>query len=155
MRACLAADGEDTKAHTEDYERERANFAESDGGGFGDRRQEIVFIGTSLDRAAIASALDACLASDEEMDEYRAVWAVEDMRMHAANGPFRFEVGDAVECRLGNGAWARGTVTKQYYREAAWTADQWVPYEVRLDGASEGEIIWPREDMDVCIRAAD
>ena len=50
---------------------------------------------------------------------------------------------------------ARGTVTKQYYREAAWTAAQWAPYKVRLDGASEGEIIWPREDMDVCIRAAD
>ena len=77
MRACLAADGEDTTAHTQDYERERANFAEGDGDGFGDRRQEIVFIGTGLDetaknRAIIVAALDACLLTEKEMQLYRS-----------------------------------------------------------------------------------
>eukprot|EP00287_Rhodomonas_sp_CCMP768_P004843 CAMPEP_0196730896 /NCGR_PEP_ID=MMETSP1091-20130531/10821_1 /TAXON_ID=302021 /ORGANISM="Rhodomonas sp., Strain CCMP768" /LENGTH=164 /DNA_ID=CAMNT_0042073981 /DNA_START=1 /DNA_END=495 /DNA_ORIENTATION=- len=39
-------------------------------GRFGDRRQEIVFIGIDLDQDVVEELLDACLLSDAEMQEY-------------------------------------------------------------------------------------
>ncbi|OAA66700.1 Cobalamin (vitamin B12) biosynthesis CobW-like protein [Niveomyces insectorum RCEF 264] len=43
------------------------------GGEWGDRRQEIVFIGESLDAAALGSALDACLLNDEEYAQWETL----------------------------------------------------------------------------------
>ena len=40
-------------------------------GEYGDRRQEIVIIGISMDKEAICSLLDSCLVTDEEMEEYK------------------------------------------------------------------------------------
>lgn len=39
---------------------------------FGDRRQEIVFIGIDLDQDKITKTMNDCLLSDEEMEKYRA-----------------------------------------------------------------------------------
>ena len=49
MRACLAGDGADTTADTAAYRSERRTFD----GHWGDRRQEIVFIGVGLDTDAL------------------------------------------------------------------------------------------------------
>ena len=43
-------------------------------GEFGDHRQELVFIGVRMDKAAITKAFDECLLTDAEMDAYRKHW---------------------------------------------------------------------------------
>jgi G3E family GTPase len=41
---------------------------------FGDMRQELVFIGQNLDKAAITEALDACLLNDEDSSRGQEYW---------------------------------------------------------------------------------
>ena len=38
---------------------------------WGDRRQELVFIGANMDELSIRAMLDSCLLSDAELEDYR------------------------------------------------------------------------------------
>jgi len=52
-----------------------ADWDMSDASSYGDRRQEIVFIGVNMDEAKICEQLDAALLTDAEMGEYTKRWA--------------------------------------------------------------------------------
>jgi hypothetical protein len=43
-------------------------------GTYGDRRQELVFIGIDMDESVIRSLLDHCLLTPQEMEEGPDVW---------------------------------------------------------------------------------
>merc|ERR1719401_2371268 len=102
MRAALSSSGMNTSEESIGYKAERKHF-KSWAGDLGDRRTEVVFIGTNLNKAAIESALNDCLLTDAELEGYRATWAQEDLRIAAKKGPFRFSVGTRVECNMGTG----------------------------------------------------
>lgn len=64
----------------EDFEHIRAKFE----GAYGDRRQEIVFIGIGINQAAITEALNQCLLTDGEMKRYRYVCHSSESKGHLA-----------------------------------------------------------------------
>mmetsp|Transcript_11457 Transcript_11457/g.30205 ORF Transcript_11457/g.30205 Transcript_11457/m.30205 type:complete len:88 (-) Transcript_11457:138-401(-) len=86
------------------------------------------------------------------MADYQLVWSVDDERIAADAGPFRFEKGAAVECCVGPNTWERGVVVGHFFREPAWPTDRWMPYRVRLDASDE--LIFAPADVNECIRAA-
>ena len=121
-------------------------------GADGDRRQEIVFIGTNMDVEAIHAELDACLLSDEEMIEYRDHWAEEEESIQKGKSAPRFKIGAKVECAMDeDGKRARGTVIDHFYREPGWPPAHWAPYQVQLES---GDLIFVPVDDDQCVRAA-
>ncbi|MEM7220688.1 MAG: zinc metallochaperone GTPase ZigA [Pseudomonadota bacterium] len=63
-----------SKSQWPDDEEHYAAIESKCEGPFGDRRQEIVFIGQSLDEAKATNALDACLLDDDELAAGKAAW---------------------------------------------------------------------------------
>ena len=63
----------------------------------------------------------------------------------------RFAVGDAVECRTGDG-FVPGKVTAHLYRDDFMPPGVTAPYQIQLDN---GNLIWAPEDDDKFIRAKD
>lgn len=59
--------------------------------GVGDRRQELVFIGSGIDQVKITADLNACLLTEEDMAQDPAVWRNMDSYFPA------WEVGDLIE----------------------------------------------------------
>ena len=49
---------------------------------YGDRRQELVFIGTDVDKEALRAKIDACLLTDDEFQEGPDVWQQYDDPIH-------------------------------------------------------------------------
>ncbi len=62
------------REHWPEDETYRSLIAQKSRGEWGDRRQELVFIGMGMDEAAIRASLDRCLLCDEEMAAGRAAW---------------------------------------------------------------------------------
>lgn len=62
---------------------------------WGDRRQELVFIGAKINEADIRAALDECLCTEEEMEMYRANLRnyLDATLSGGGSGPSLFDVG--------------------------------------------------------------
>ena len=63
---------------------------------WGDRRQELVFIGSNLDEADIRKALDDCLCTEDEMVVYRSQlrnYMESTLSVEQGGGPSLFDVG--------------------------------------------------------------
>ena len=137
MRQCLP--------NAEAYAAEVSRFEGEDG----DRRQELVFIGSNIDEGRITAALDACLLSSKEMQEYRTGSRWAEAELEKRNGPFRFALGARVECFVGDGQWCPGRVVAHYYREDDWEPEFVSPYQIALDS---GDLIHAPVDDDRSIR---
>ena len=138
MRQCLPK--------PEAYAAEYTNFE----GEMGDRRQEIVFIGTNMDEARIVTALNECLCTSDELKACRiGRWAQEEEQIKVKNGPFRFAVGARVRCTVGKGKRKAGTVIAHYYRQEKWEPEVFSPYQVAL---GNGDLIHAPTDDDKYIR---
>ena len=50
----------------------------------------------------------------------------------ASSPPLRLELGAAVECRIGQDTWVRGSIIGRHYREPSWPEGKLAPYQDAL-----------------------
>ena len=73
------------------------------------------------------------------------------VRKNVKGKTLRFDVGERVECHVGDDNWETGEVVKLWYREDDSFEDAYfVPYQVLLDDT--GDLIFAPTDEDSCIR---
>ena len=80
-----------------------------------ERESKLVFIGKNLDKEALKSGFAKCATSPELEEEKKK--------------RLRFAMGDAVECRTGNG-WQKGKVVALMYRDEYMPEGVIAPYQV-------------------------
>ena len=64
-------------------------------GPWGDRRQEIVFIGVGLEQEKIVSLLDSCLLTEEEMEKYDGAFSADREREEKRQAAMKAAAGGA------------------------------------------------------------
>merc|ERR1719353_2192884 len=101
-----------------------------------ERESKLVFIGKNLDKEALKSGFAKCATSPELEEEKKK--------------RLRFAMGDAVECRTGNG-WQKGKVVALMYRDEFMPEGVIAPYQVQLD---KGDLIYAPADDNQLIRKA-
>ena len=101
------------------------------------REPKFVFIGKNLDHDELKEGFLACIQTPELIAKRKLA--------------LRFAVGDAVECRTGDG-FVPGKVTAHLYRDDFMPPGVTAPYQIQLDN---GKLIWAPEDDDKFIRAKD
>ena len=67
---------------------------------YGDRQQELVIIGQSLDKQAVTQVLDSCLVSQEDMDLGQTAW---DKQCSEAGNPFAEQWDAAIDLAMETG----------------------------------------------------
>lgn len=105
------------------------------------RESKLVFIGKSLDEAALVDAFNACLVTPENIQRKQE--------------KLRFAVGDEVECKMGGAeGWRPGTVVALLYRDENGRMEEGIvaPYQVKLDD-KQGSLMWVPHDFDSVIRS--
>ena len=104
------------------------------------RESKMVFIGKGLDETFLASTFNKCLATPENLQRKAST--------------FRFQVGDEVECHVGNGVWAAGSVVALLIREDYMPDGYSAPYQVRIADVPSDRLILVRSDDEEHIRSA-
>ena len=90
---------------------------------------------------------------DDYMDDFDDMDNNFDNEFAIQRPPLRFEVGQAVQCRVGPDpvtGWADGIIIQLWYRETGWPTNSWAPYKIELD---DGRRIFAPGDVDQIIRA--
>ena len=90
--------------------------------------------------------------SKEEWNPFEDDEDYDEDNQQLPNVQLRFQVGDAVQCRIGEDpvtGWGAGTVIQVWYREQGWPQGQLAPYKIALN---DGRNIFAPQDIPEVIR---